>query len=77
MDDPRLLACGALVETIDPALGRLRMTGPFVRFGATPGGPLGPAPALGAHAAAVLGEIGYDPSRIAALVAAGVVGAAS
>jgi crotonobetainyl-CoA:carnitine CoA-transferase CaiB-like acyl-CoA transferase len=76
MGDPRLVECGALVEAVDPVLGRLRMTGPFVRFGATPGGPLRPAPALGADGAAVLGEAGYDAARIAALVAAGVVGAA-
>ncbi|HVB05246.1 MAG TPA: CaiB/BaiF CoA-transferase family protein [Acidimicrobiales bacterium] len=34
---------------------------------------LGPVPALGAHTAAILAELGYPPERVAALRAAGVV----
>ena len=32
-----------------------------------------PVPALGAHTAAILGRLGYDPGRIAALHAAKAV----
>jgi len=75
--DPALRASGAFVEQDHPSLGRVLLPGPFVRFGATPAPPPRPAPRLGADGAAVLGEIGYSAERIAALVAAGVVGASA
>jgi len=72
-DAPELADAFAALE--HPTLGTLRVAGPFVRFAATPIHLERAAPLLGADADAVLGEIGYDAARIAALVGAGVVGA--
>jgi crotonobetainyl-CoA:carnitine CoA-transferase CaiB-like acyl-CoA transferase len=44
-----------------------------VRLSETPGGVRQRAPVLGEHTEEVLGEIGYDPSAIAALRESGVV----
>jgi len=49
--------------------------GPFIRFAATPIVYRRAAPLLGADGPEVLAEMGYAAERIAALVAAGVVGA--
>jgi crotonobetainyl-CoA:carnitine CoA-transferase CaiB-like acyl-CoA transferase len=72
--DPGFAAEGAIVEQAHPSLGTLRMPGPFVRLSATPARLDRPAPLLGEHGAEVLAELRYSPERIAALVAAGVVG---
>jgi crotonobetainyl-CoA:carnitine CoA-transferase CaiB-like acyl-CoA transferase len=75
--DPELLARGVVVEQGHPTLGTLRMGGAFVVLSATPGALARPAPLLGADGPAVLREAGFDAKRIAALVAAGVVGGTS
>jgi crotonobetainyl-CoA:carnitine CoA-transferase CaiB-like acyl-CoA transferase len=72
--DPRLRASGSVHEHEHPILGPLFLTGPFVRFSATPAGERRSAPGLGEHGAEVLRELGYADARIAALFASGVAG---
>jgi len=72
--DPLLREHGHIVEDLHPALGRLLVPAPFVRFDGAPGRLGRSAPLLGADGETVLGEIGYGADRVAALVAAGVVG---
>ena len=72
--DPALGRSGCLGELSHPALGALRVVGPFIHLEATPATLGRPAPLLGADRASVLGELGYDAARIAALVEAGAVG---
>ena len=72
--DPVLRAAGCVVEQDHPMLGRLRMSGTFIDFEATPAVLRRSAPLLGADGPAALAEIGYSAERIAALMEAGVVG---
>jgi crotonobetainyl-CoA:carnitine CoA-transferase CaiB-like acyl-CoA transferase len=72
--EPYLLAAGAITTQEHPMLGMLELAGPFMRLAATPITYRRSAPLLGADAPAVLAELGYPEARIAALVAAGVVG---
>jgi crotonobetainyl-CoA:carnitine CoA-transferase CaiB-like acyl-CoA transferase len=73
-DDPQLRARGAFVEV--PVRGEPRgvpaVVSP-VRIRGTPA-PLRPAPRLGEHGDAVLGEAGLTPEEIAALRRGGVLG---
>jgi crotonobetainyl-CoA:carnitine CoA-transferase CaiB-like acyl-CoA transferase len=50
----------------------VRLVGPGFRLAHGNGG-IGPVAAVGAHTEAILGELGYDAARIAALREAGVV----
>jgi len=68
---------GHIVEHLHPALGRLLVPAPFIRFDGAPGRLGLSSPLLGGDGEAVLGEIGYGADRIGALVAAGVVGRAT
>jgi crotonobetainyl-CoA:carnitine CoA-transferase CaiB-like acyl-CoA transferase len=72
--DSYMLAAGAMTAQEHPTFGRLELTGPFLRFGATPIVYRRSAPLLGADGAVVLAELGYSQPRIAELIAAGVVG---
>ena len=56
-----------------PVLGEYLRLLPMVAFSRSQG-VAGPAPLLGAQTDAVLGEIGYDSDRIAALRETGVIG---
>ena len=58
----------------DPADGAARTTLPFTLDGARPRGAARPAPRLGEHTGAVLGELGYAPDEIRDLRDAGAVG---
>jgi crotonobetainyl-CoA:carnitine CoA-transferase CaiB-like acyl-CoA transferase len=73
-DDPYLRAAGCVIVRDHPVLGPVQQPGAFIDFEHTPMVSQRTAPALGADAEEVLGEIGYDADRIAALIAAGVVG---
>jgi len=73
--DPVLRDAGRWAEQEHPTLGRVLLSAPFIEFDTTPAPLPRHAPLLGADGAAVLAEIGYPPDRVAALVAAGVVGA--
>lgn len=72
--DPLLRASGTIAEGEDPVLGQVLQSGPFIGFDRTPVRLRGSAPQLGADGAEVLAGIGYTAERIAALVAAGVLG---
>jgi crotonobetainyl-CoA:carnitine CoA-transferase CaiB-like acyl-CoA transferase len=60
-------------ETEHPHAGRIRQARPAARFSRTPPAIRNGAPRLGEHTEAVLGEIGYSASEIAALRAANVI----
>ena len=60
-----------VVETDHPTLGRVATLGAPVKFSDTQGGVVRAAPLLGQHTRAVLGEIGYAPAEIDALIASG------
>ena len=73
-EHPHLAARGYLTEIEHPALGRVRDLGAPFKLPASPGGPTRPAPLLGEHTAAVLGErLGLDAAALAALEREGVV----
>jgi crotonobetainyl-CoA:carnitine CoA-transferase CaiB-like acyl-CoA transferase len=69
--DPQLLARGFLTEIEHPVFGRLRF--PRGPLATVRGAPPGVAPALGAHNAEILAELGYAPAEQQALVESGVV----
>lgn len=68
-DDPQLIARGFLQEKEHPLFGSIRFpmgaTAPIMQTD------LSCAPTLGQHTAAVLGELGYTPAEIDALVCSG------
>jgi crotonobetainyl-CoA:carnitine CoA-transferase CaiB-like acyl-CoA transferase len=67
-------AMGIVCDQTHPVIGDYQRLTPMARFSRS-GGVAGPAPLCGAHTDAVLAELGYDAGRIAALRAAGVIGA--
>jgi len=71
-DDPQIRASGMILEDRHPRAGAFRTLGPAVTFAATPGTLRTPAPALGEHTDAGLGELGLGPDEIGALRAAGI-----
>ncbi len=74
-DHPQIAARN-LVRTVPspPGVDRtVAMTRPGFRFSDGDPGPTGPPPTLGEHSAAILGELGYDASEIAALREAKIV----
>jgi crotonobetainyl-CoA:carnitine CoA-transferase CaiB-like acyl-CoA transferase len=60
-------------ERTHPVAGALREPRGAARFRGTPGDAPAPAPALGEHTDQILAELGYDPTEIGALRAAGTV----
>jgi crotonobetainyl-CoA:carnitine CoA-transferase CaiB-like acyl-CoA transferase len=72
--DPQVQATGMLVEQEHPRGGRFRTLDTPVRFSATPGSLRTPAPALGEHTDAVLGEAGLTAAEIGRLRADRVIG---
>jgi crotonobetainyl-CoA:carnitine CoA-transferase CaiB-like acyl-CoA transferase len=71
--DPQVMATGMLVEQDHPRAGRFCTLDTPIRFTATPGTLRTPAPALGEHTDAVLGECGFGVAEIATLRRSGVV----
>jgi crotonobetainyl-CoA:carnitine CoA-transferase CaiB-like acyl-CoA transferase len=71
--DPQVIATGLIVEQEHPRAGRFRTLDTPIRFDRTPGGIRTPAPALGEHTDAALGEAGLTPAEIAKLRESGVV----
>jgi len=73
IDDPHVQQRGVLVEAPDDEAGSVIMHNVIPRLSETPGRLRSPAPGLGQHTREILGEIGVDAARIAALAADGVV----
>ena len=72
--DAQFAARGDLVAVDDPVIGPVRQQAPYPRFvGETVPVPSG-APRLGADTDTILGELGVDAARIAALRDEGVIG---
>jgi crotonobetainyl-CoA:carnitine CoA-transferase CaiB-like acyl-CoA transferase len=71
---PHIAALELLEEYDHPQAGRLRQARNAARFSGTPASIRLPAPVLGEHTEAVLGEIGYSAGQIADLRAAGAFG---
>jgi crotonobetainyl-CoA:carnitine CoA-transferase CaiB-like acyl-CoA transferase len=65
--DPQAQAAGCFVETPDGHGATFPAPAGPARFPGSRDGPRGPAPRLGEHTAAVLGEIGYSAEEIAGL----------
>jgi len=72
-ESPEATALGMSVEVGHPAFGMLRQAGIPLLFGATPASIRSAPPLLGEHTDAILGELGYDAARIAAMREAGAV----
>jgi formyl-CoA transferase len=72
--DPHFAAREAIITAEHPVLGAFPMQGVFPKLSATPGNVRWTGPALGEHTDAVLGALpGYDPARLGALRAKGVI----
>jgi crotonobetainyl-CoA:carnitine CoA-transferase CaiB-like acyl-CoA transferase len=76
IDDPQVLAMGALQEFEHHLAGPMRQPRPQGQFKGTPSGLHRSSPALGEHTAEVLMEAGYSAADIEALRAEGVIPAA-
>jgi crotonobetainyl-CoA:carnitine CoA-transferase CaiB-like acyl-CoA transferase len=72
-DDPHTVANGLMVDLEHEVLGTIRMPAPPVRMSETPAEATTAPPALGAHSAEVLRELGYDDDAVARMFGAGVV----
>ena len=73
IDDPQILAMGALIEYEHPRGGRLRQPRPPGRFHGTPSSLHRPSPDLGEHTDEVLRELGLDDTAVAQLRVEGIV----
>ena len=73
LTDPHILARGLVVETDHPTLGRIKTLGTPLKLSDTPLTPGRPAPQLGQHTDAVLGEVGFSMDEIAELRRVGAV----
>jgi formyl-CoA transferase len=73
--DPQVRHLGIAQAVIHPRLGPLQLVGQPVSLSRTPSRLASAAPEQGEHTAAILGELGYDSARIAALRKEGAIGA--
>jgi len=71
--NPHFAAREDLLEVQDADFGSMRLANVVPRLSATPGQIKSTGPALGAHTAAVLGELGFTPDEIASLREEGVL----
>jgi crotonobetainyl-CoA:carnitine CoA-transferase CaiB-like acyl-CoA transferase len=60
----QVLARELIVELDHPDIGRVRQPVPAVHFDRTPARIQGPAPRIGEHSAAILGELGFEAVEI-------------
>jgi crotonobetainyl-CoA:carnitine CoA-transferase CaiB-like acyl-CoA transferase len=70
---PQVRARQALVDTVHPDAGPLRVVAPPVRLSETPGSVRLPAPRLGEHTRAILGTLGVSAAEMTRLQSAGVI----
>jgi formyl-CoA transferase len=73
LEDPHVLARELIADYPDPDMGAFPMHHVVPRLSGTPGSIRTPAPRLGEHNRALLGEIGVDNAAYAKLFAAGAV----
>jgi formyl-CoA transferase len=73
LEDPQYKAREAIVEVAHPVFGQVKMQNAFPKMSETPGAVRWPGPTLGEHTDEVLGELGLDAAKIAALRASGVI----
>ena len=77
LEDAQVIACGAFVDVPvhedEPAPQRFNGVATPVDFSATPAGPAGPPPRVGADANALLAELGLDDAQVQRLRDAGVL----
>jgi CoA:oxalate CoA-transferase len=75
-EQPQVAERGLTVEVVDPVFGPMRVLSSAYKYKDSQSGVRGPAPTLGEHNAEVLRDIlGYDESRIEALIEKGVLAA--
>ena len=77
LGDPHIVATNFFPVVDHPTEGRIRSMRPSARFSETPVETKRLAPRLGEHSAELLGEAGFSPDEIAALVREGVTKVAS
>ena len=63
-DDPQVVANGLVDEFTHANEGKVRMVGPYARFGGTPLPHAPPSPALGQHTAEILEWLGYTTEEV-------------
>lgn len=73
LNHPQVEANSLTAEHEHPTWGRIRQTGVLVELSRTPGQAQRVAPTLGQHNDEILGELGYEGERIAALREEGVI----
>ncbi|MBL8226144.1 MAG: CoA transferase [Chromatiales bacterium] len=74
LEDAHFQARKAIVSTMHPKLGELKMQNVAPKLSATPGGIRSPAPELGEHNADIYGQLlGFDAARMADLTARGII----
>lgn len=76
IEDEQVRVNGIIETHEDAQLGTVRQPRPAARFERTPAAIRTLAPALGAHNAEILAELGYAPAQIERLAASGVLGQA-
>ncbi len=73
LSDPQLQERMMVLPMTHPNAGAIQVLGVPVKMAATAGSVRTPPPVLGQHTHAVLGELGYDAARIAAMERSGVI----
>ncbi|HKL63570.1 MAG TPA: CoA transferase, partial [Woeseiaceae bacterium] len=74
LEDAHFQARQAIIETMHPELGKLKMQNVAPKLSGTPGSVRSPGPALGQHTDEILaGLSGYDAERLQALRENGVI----
>ena len=74
-DDPQVRHLGIATPVTHPAVGEIRVIGEPVTLSRTPAGVDTASPDAGEHNGEILAELGYDDAEVAALRAAGALGA--
>ncbi|MGK2914166.1 MAG: CaiB/BaiF CoA transferase family protein [Porticoccaceae bacterium] len=74
IEDPQVAANDYIVDFDHPRYGPMKMVGPGVQLGKTPGSIRRPAPEFGQHTEEVLLEFGFSWDELSALQAVGAIG---